>query len=298
MAEILVGVDSSAVAQRALQRAAIEAESAGSALHVVHAWTTPVWLGGIAGLGYNVLASPAESRQWATTVLDKQLADARENHPSIIPTNSETIEGDAKHVLVEHSSGASLLVLGGHGDGKVKGLLLGSATSYVLHHAQCPVMVVPDVGSDTTTLQRVIVGVDGSPASRSALRWGLAAARRHSCPLIALHAWLLTSAPGGPPLRHLAPEEEYQAQAQAWLDEEIAQTVPDTLGVEVRAELVRSTASWALLDKAGPDDLLVVGARGKGGFAELLLGSVADQCAQHARGLFVVVRADEERLGS
>ena len=89
---------------------------------------------------------------------------------------------------------------------------------------------------------------------------------------------------------------EYETDAQPWLEQEVAATLADTGGVEVRTELSHSGGAWALLDKAGPDDLLVIGSRGHGGFASLIVGSVATQCSRHAQGALVVVRAEQERL--
>jgi nucleotide-binding universal stress UspA family protein len=296
--EVLVGDDSSAAAQRALRRAAVEAEAFGAPLHVVHAWTTPIWIGGVPGLGYNILASPEDSQAWASATLNKQLAEARKHWDHEVPLHAETVEGDAKRVLVELSDKASLLVVSGHGDGQVKGLLLGSVSSYLLHHAHCPVMVVPDHGPESTTVRRVVVGVDGSRSSQAALRWGLEAARQHRCPLVVHHVWSMTSFPGGPPLRRPAPEEAFEVQAKAWLDDLIAETLPDPGGVEVRPQVTHGAPAKVLLQHTGPEDLLVLGARGGGGFHELLLGSVAGQCSQHAHGVLVVVRLEPERTGS
>ena len=294
--DIVVGLDGSQSSTRALAHAVAEAKSSGRVVRAVHAWTTPVWMG-VTGLGYNALASPADSKRYAEELLEQQLATFREhNDLGGVTLKPSTYEGDAKRVLVEASEGAALLVVGGRGAGQIRSLVMGSVSAYALHHVQCPVMVVPDPGSPSVVGQRVIVGVDGSAASRSAMRWALASARRHGCPLIVMHAWLLTSLPGRPPMHYVPSLREYETEAQEWLDKEVQEVLPDRHDVRVVSELSHSAASWALLDKAGPDDQLVVGSRGRGGFADLLLGSVASQCAQHARGVLVVVRAEQECL--
>ena len=298
MSEIVVGVDQSVASERALDRALLEAESTGRPLRVVHAWTTPVWMGGVPGFGYNILASPVDSERFAKELVDEVVPKGmgRRTTEAPVTVHTEVKEGAPGPVLVSVSQHAALVVVGGRGQGYLKSALLGSATAYVLHHATCPVMVVPDAGAPAGRFQRVIVGVDGSPSSRSALRWGLDAARRQSCPLIAMHAWLLTTLPGRPPM-HFVPElSEYESEAHEWLEKEVAEVLPESSGVDVRIELSHSTAAWGLMDKAGPDDLLVLGSRGRGGFASLVLGSVAMQCSQHARGVVVVVRAEQERL--
>lgn len=295
MTEVLVGVDSSAAAQLALQRAAAEAQAWGEPLHVVHAWTTPVWLGGVPGLGYNILASPEDSQARAAATLDTQLAEARRNAVPEVPLHAETVQGDAKPVLGELSRKASLLVVAGHGDGPVKGALLGSVATHLLHHAHCPVMVVPDHGSPAAPVRQVVVGADGSSHSRAALAWAVRAARRYGCPLLVVHAWALSRL-ADLPLRTPEAEEVYDARAAAWLEEELDEAVPDRGGVEVRTLAVHGSAAPVLLSQTEPEDLLVLGARGFGGFHELLLGSVAGQCAQHTRGTLVVVRAGQEQL--
>lgn len=296
MTEILVGVDSSSAAQRALQRAAGEALAWGEPLHVVHAWTTPVWLGGVPGLGYNILASPEDSQAWAASTLETQLTEAHRQGLPELPLHAETVEGDAKQVLTELSLKASLLVVAGHGDGPVKGMLLGSVATHLLHHAHCPVMVVPDHGEAVAPVRRVVVGADGSAHSRAALAWAVGAARQYGCPLLVVHAWALSGL-ADLPMRQPEAEEVYDARALQWLDEELDEAVPDRDGVDVRLLAVHGTPAPVLLSQTGPQDLLVLGARGFGGFRELLLGSVAGQCAQHTHGTLVVVRAGE-RTGS
>ena len=297
MREIVVGVDASVASGRALDQALLEAQSSGRHLLVVHAWTTPVWMGGVPGFGYDVLASPADSERIARELVDKVLAAglSRRTSDVAVAVRAGVQEGDPRRVLTDASRDAALLVVGGRGHGTVKSALLGSATAHALHHAQCPVMIVRESRA-AGPFQRVIVGVDGSPSSRTALRWGLDAARRQGCPLIALHAWLITTLPGRPPMQFVPALSEYETEAREWLEQEVTATLPDGHGVDVRIELSHSSPVWALLDKAHPDDLLVLGSRGRGGFARLVLGSVATQCSQHARSAVVVVRADQERL--
>lgn len=298
MREIVVGVESSVASERALDRALLEAETSGRPLRLVHAWTTPVWVGGVPGFGSTVLAASTDNKGLATQLADELLSKGMSRRTSDTPltVHTDVHEGDPGRVLVRISEEAGLVVVGGRGRGYVKSALLGSTTAYVLHHAQCPVMIVSESGPPAGPFHRVIVGVDGSPSSRSALRWGLHEARLAGCPLIALHAWLLSTLPGRPPMQYVPALAEYEAEAREWLEQEIAATLPDTHGVDIRPELSHSSAAWALMDKAQPDDLLVLGSRGHGGFASLVLGSVATQCSMHARGVVTVVRAEQERL--
>ncbi len=291
---IVVGVDATTASERALDQALGEAVESGRPVLAATAWTTPIWLAGTPGLPYTVLA---DSRRAAGLVADEALAKARTRlGTAAVVARTEVIEGEPGRVLVGLAEDAGLVVLGGRGHGQVASAVLGSATMYVLHHCPAPVMVVPGHGPAPAHVGRVIAGIDGSPAARSALRWALEAARRKSCPLVVVYAWQSTTLPGRPPLPSAPTLAEHRAAAHAWLAEEVSTVLPDRDGVDVHLALTHSSPAWGLLEKATPDDLLVVGSRGHGGFASLLLGSVATQCTQHARGPVVVVRAGQERL--
>lgn len=187
-------------------------------------------------------------------------------------------------------------MVGGRGHGALASAVLGSATLYVLHHAQCPVMIVPEQGPPAQAFPRVLVGLDGSPSSRSALLWGLDAARREGRPLVAVYSWQSTMVPGRPPMSSAPGMPDFRAAASAWLQEEFTEALPVDHGVEVRLAPVHGTPAWGLVQAATADDLLVIGSRGLGGFVSLLVGSVAVQCSQHAPSVVVVVRAGHQRL--
>jgi nucleotide-binding universal stress UspA family protein len=133
----------------------------------------------------------------------------------------------------------------------------------------------------------VVVGTDGSPNANAALRWALEYARRNHAALRVIHVWHYpyaaseTGAMGAPPL-----QEFEQAAVQA-LD--AALETLDTSGVVVERCVRQGNAAGVLLDEAKSADALVVGARGHGGFAGLVLGSVANHCARHARVPTIVV---------
>ncbi len=287
---IVVGVDATVPSERALQRALLEAHRSSAELRVVHAWTTPVWTGGLPGFDYSDLASPTDSEKFAQELVEELVAKVLSPAPHTPPARvrTEVRHGDPGHVLVRASQDASLVVVGGRGHGYVTSALLGSVTDYVVHHSHCPTMVVPETGPPAGLFRQIIVGVDGSPSSRAALRWGVEEARRHDCPVIALHAWLITTLPGRTPGEDRHGPAPFETEARQWLEREVAEVTPDA---DVGIALTHGGTTWALLEMAGPDDLLVLGSRGRGGFASLVLGSTATQCSRHARGVVVVVRA-------
>ncbi len=141
----------------------------------------------------------------------------------------------------------------------------------------------------------IVVGVDGSQNSYAALQWAIEEAKLRAESVEAVAAWT------PPTMMFPMPD----AAAPMWVDDEVidatkkmldeaverARAEGDAAGVAVSARVVRGTPGQVLLDLSKGADLLVVGARGHGGFAELLLGSVSSQCVHHAACPVVVVRA-------
>ena len=141
-------------------------------------------------------------------------------------------------------------------------------------------------------METIIVGIDGSPGSRAALAWAFAEAGQRKARIVALSVWQFPYIALGPsPLGGaVVPIDELQASSEAALAEILAEVgIPD--GIEVTPVAKEGSASNTLLDLATSEGatLLVIGARGHGGFAGLLLGSVATQCVNHATVPTVVV---------
>jgi|SRR5581483_1457199 len=129
-------------------------------------------------------------------------------------------------------------------------------------------------------MPRIVVGVDGSQASLQALGWAAAEARRRGAVLDVVHAWHMPYVGPDHYLAGYASEGLFERDARAVLDRALAETgLTGAAGVE--PILVHDGAARALLDTAKGADLLVVGRRGGGGFAGLLLGSVSQQVSLH-----------------
>jgi nucleotide-binding universal stress UspA family protein len=295
MSDVVVGIDESLAAAHALDWAMSEATSAARRLRVIHVWSPAVW-SGMPGLGYSVPPVDLDVERLATTFLEEQVAKAVAARPSgAVPSLlQEPVRGDAGRVLTEAGRAADLVVVGGRGYGPIKGAFLGSATNYVLHHAHCPVMVVPESATPPDRVRRVVVGVDGSPSSRAALQWGFEAARRHGCPMVAFHACVPVPPPGRGALAGVQDIPALLADARRGVEDELACALKEPDGVEISVEARHGNPAWELLDHTGSEDLLVLGSRGRGGFASLVLGSVATQVTHHARGPVVVVRDAKE----
>ena len=292
MPGIVVGVDGSRVSAAAVARALDEAVRSDVPLRVLHVWQPPVWVGGVPGLALDLAPSAEAAEQWGRQlVADAVSAALRARGGEVpVPVVEDVRQGAPDRELTGAAHDADLLVVGGRGRGHVASLLLGSVTNGVLHRARCPVLLVPDPAPPLAPWARVVVGLDGSRSSRQALRWAAGIARRDRIDLVVVHAWLLTTMPSRPPMQVVPPLAAYEQEAADWLARELDGHDEVLAGVEVRRRTVHAGASAALLDVAGADDLLVLGARGRGGFEGLLLGSVAAQCARHARGALVIVR--------
>ena len=141
-------------------------------------------------------------------------------------------------------------------------------------------------------MEKIVVGIDGSPAATAALEWAIAEARLRDARLLVVHAWdvpvLAYASPYGAGATVELVEAERKAAADA-LDTALENA--DWEGVDLQRVVIEGAPAQSLLEAAENADLLVVGSRGHGGFAGLLLGSVSQQCAHHAPCPVVIVRA-------
>jgi nucleotide-binding universal stress UspA family protein len=134
---IVVGVDGSAAAERAMDWALEEARTHGDEVLLVHAWQYPMvakpWPG-LRGADLELVAGQA---------LDAVTHEARKRAPDV-RIDSRLVEGYPSKVLIDASSAARLLVVGSRGLGGFKGLLLGSVSSACAHGARCPLVIIPN----------------------------------------------------------------------------------------------------------------------------------------------------------
>jgi nucleotide-binding universal stress UspA family protein len=140
-------------------------------------------------------------------------------------------------------------------------------------------------------MQRIVVGVDGSEGSLRALRWAADEARRRSAELDVVLAWHL---PHTGVYRQVVGYLDlglFEKEAQAILDRATAEAKATGVGLVESIFVHDGSPSRALREAARDADLVVVGSRGRGGFAGLLLGSVSQQVAVHAPCPVVIVPA-------
>ena len=144
---------------------------------------------------------------------------------------------------------------------------------------------------------KIVVGVDGSPSSRAALRWAVRQAVLTGGTVDALMAWqiprvLRTSA--WAPI-YVDEASGFEEDAQKTLDAVISGEVARADRREVTARVVNGHPAQVLQEAAADADLLVVGSRGHGSFADALLGSVGQYCVHHARCPVLVMRGEPDR---
>ncbi len=145
----------------------------------------------------------------------------------------------------------------------------------------------------------ILIGVDYSEGARAALAFAHEEARLRHGTLRAVHAWqfgFIDYTGFGISAPEIGDIHELRGAAAAGLDATLREALPDFGEVEIEQRVVEGTPGAVLVDASREADLLVVGSRGHGGFAQLLLGSVSQQCAHHAACPVVIVRSEPEAV--
>ncbi len=148
-ARIVVGVDGSESSKEALRYAARQASFTGAQVEAVIAWQYPVFYGGWAPAYPDDFDLDDIAQQALTEALDEVFGPDR---PAWL--RARVVEGHAAEVLVEASAGADLLVVGNRGYGGFADVLLGSVSTYCVHHAHCTVTVIRPNGHAAPAIGR------------------------------------------------------------------------------------------------------------------------------------------------
>ena len=288
---VLVGVDGSPPARAALELGVQQARRHGRPLRLVHAFVWPI-LG--VPVGPSPLGPPAGGLR---AEAERVLAEAREHARALapdLPVSGAVVDGTAAAVLLAEAARAALTVVGDRGLGGFASLLVGSVAAQVAAHAPGPVLVArgrPDPQGP------VLVGVDGSEAAEWALAFAYVEAAARGAELLALNTWygrLPARTEERLPLIYDA--SDVQAERGRELNAAVVRVrerLPEVTGVTVREQVRFGRAARTLVDASATAQLLVVGARGRGGFAGLRLGSVSTAALHHAHCPVAVVRRAE-----
>lgn len=285
-AAVVVGVDGSEQALRAVRLAAAEAARRNRMLRIVHGFIWPL-------LHVPVGAPPGGPpgsglRHQAEQLVADAVAEAEATAPGL-RVGGEIIDGEAAAVLVGEAPNAALIVLGDRGMGGFAALVVGSVAIQVATHADCPVLVAR--GTDRTA-GPVVVGVDGSAVSPPAIEFAAEQASLRSSDLIAIHAYLhpVASEPGDmQPLVY--DEEKLRHEERQILAESVAGLAERWPDLTIQQRVVRGRPAPALTEASQQAQLLVVGGHGRSALTGLLLGSVSQSALHHADCPVAVVRA-------
>lgn len=157
--------------------------------------------------------------------------------------------------------------------------------------------VIPESGADIANT--IVVGHDGSRNAQEALAYALGLAERLRCPVRVVRAWTIDTAPHGTLVSEgyvLSFAEGSEKIARA-LESDVAPLTTAHPGVHVDCRAYFGQPASELMESSAGALMLVVGTRGRGGFATLLLGSVSEQCMRHARCPVLVVHPRDAEGG-
>lgn len=281
---VVAGVDGSPGSLAAAQEAAREASLREAPLHLVHGYLHP--------LGYGVPLNPYDlgvpaPTEAAQTMLEQTARELAGRWPGL-RIDVRQVAGGPGATLVEESRHAELVVVGSRGLGGFAGLLLGSVGTQVAAHAHCPVLVVRPPDGPVPAGGPVLVGVDGSESAELAVGYAADEAVRRGVALVLAHVDTDDDR-AGEQASPTAGEGDDAATAPgdappALLATALAAVRGSHPGLTVTGRTLRaSSAGQALVEASRAATLVVVGTRGRGGFAGMLLGSVSQALVQHAR---------------
>ena len=287
-ARVVVGVDGSPGGRAALEWAMADAARRDGRLLVVSAFPVEIYWGDPDLIDdRRITEAGADTEARVTALVD---AVARESGGERVPVDILVLPGPAAHHVLAAAEGADLLVVGSRGRGPVKSTLLGSVALHAVTHSRCPVVVVHPRARASAVPPRVVVGLDGSDASRVALEQALAEAGLLGAEVTAVAAYLPASYWSDAYEVLLPPTERLREDAQRGAEAMVSAVVDAAHpAVPVRTTAVEGSAGEVLVSAAEDADLLVVGGRGHGAIRGMLLGSVALHCVVHARCPVMVV---------
>lgn len=293
---VVVGDDGSSQAKCAVRWAAREARRSGRGLTVLSVVDHG---GSIGGPGGPAHWSPDPAAEHANRVVAEGAEHARAAAPGIDVT-TRTAVGSAAGVLVDASRTASLVVVGTRGHSALVDLAIGSVAAAVAAHAHCPVVVVRGPGDDVPgPANPVVVGLDTSAGSRAALAFAAATAEDAGAPLTIVCAWNVRAGNGWADAYATARaadgstmRDEERRLVHETLDEAVATVRWQHPGVQVTTLMPEGPAAAAIVGAEAEPGLVVVGTRGRGGFAGLLLGSVSHSVVHAATRPVAIVRGE------
>ena len=273
---VLAGFDGSVGAEHALAWAADHAEAVHRPLRVciargdlyrVSRWADE-WTAGLA-------------QEWADQA--RRLLEVREADIEV-----EIADGNAAPVLIDRSTPESLVVVGSRGRGVFDAIPVGSVAQHVTRHAGGPVVVVRQ--TETPSSRRVVVGADDLPEGLAAVDWAADFAAARSMDLCVVHSPDPPVPVSGPDAAGLLERFPLLRERELRIGERIEGVRAGHSGLTVDIEMSMDDPRAALRHASQDAALIVVGARGRGAFAGMLLGSVGASLVAHAGCPVAIIR--------
>lgn len=286
---VVVGVDGSPSAVAAAHYAASLAQRKDAPLLVLQVFETMFYGYGPLSFAATYALADEQLREAAGRQLTETVTEIRDAHPGL-EVDWQLRQGHAAATLIAESQEATATVVGSHGMGGFTGLILGSVAAQVAAHAHGAVVVARPAADP---MGPVLVGYDGSPGAQAALGYAVQEALALKAPLIVANVyweepWGFKPTPvPDPAITALHKAEQLLADALELPLEEH----PD-LQVEYRP-IHELDPEHSLVEESARAGLTVVGCRGRGGFAGLLLGSVSQTLIHHAGGPVAVIHPSE-----
>ncbi len=276
---IVVGTDGSTRAEKAVDWAADRAIARGLPLVVAYVVPElPALRSASAALATDY---ERDGHERARARMDELLARLREQYPGL-DVEGEVVLGNPSYVLAQASKQAEMVVVGARGQSAPLHVrLLGGVSDAVAAHAHGPIAVISDEAHENPA-GPVVVGVDDSPASAAAIELAFDAAQVRGVPLVAIHTW------EAPPYRQDA--YDFADHVTAMVDDVLAGPAEAHPKVTVDIQIARGRPHQALVDASKDAGLVVVGSRGRGGFAGLLLGSTSKHVLRESHAPVIVTR--------
>jgi len=292
---LVVGIDGSQSAVHAAVWAGGEASRRRLPLRLVVAYFVPH--AGLAG----IVGSIEQVRTGMAAQARDRLEEARAAVLTATPGLTVRVaarEWNSVAALIQESERAKLLVLGSRGLGGFTGLLVGSTAISLAEHAHCPIVVVRGrVPGPETVAAPVMVGVDGSSAGDDAVAFACEEASLRGTGVTVVHAWneMLT---GTVPAELLdADSAETERDEIDALADYLSGWTEKYTDVAFSFVVKRGSPSKVLLSQAESAQLIVVGSRGRDGFAGMLLGSTSQALVAHSPCPVAVIRSQRDRGG-
>lgn len=282
---IVVAVDGSPASTVAASWAAREAAMRNIPLTVAHAVATPTATFPPVPYPESLVTSLEDEGKKAIMHATKVAEEAMPADRAV-SIGRKLVYSAAVPALLKMSDVAEMIVMGSSGRGLLTRGLLGSVSSAVVRHANCPVAVVRDEEPPDPHTAPVLLGTDGSPASELATAIAFDEASRRGVDLVAFHAWSDAAVVDVFEINWPAVEDE----AERSLAESLAgwqERYPD---VTVHRRIAQDRAARHLIDQSRTAQLVVVGSHGRGGLSRMVLGSVSNAVLHSVRIPVIVAR--------